>query len=81
MKRLSMKRLFHLSLIPIRKALEKFESDQNDPYGKEDNVTDFAPLGDRHILVSSKRGRSHANVGSFREDDFAFKELTMAGAL
>jgi serine/threonine protein phosphatase PrpC len=35
----------------------------------------LAPLRDRHILVSSKRGRSHANAGSFREDDFAFKEL------
>lgn len=50
-------------------------SDKNDPYWKEDNVTLFAPLGDRHILVSSKRGRSHANVGAFREDDFAFKDL------
>lgn len=54
---------------------KNLESDKNDPYWKEDNVTVFAPLGDRHILVSSKRGRSHANVGSFREDDFAFKDL------
>ena len=52
--------------------MEDIESDNNDPYWKEDNVTEFAPLNDRHILVSSKRGRSHANVGSFREDDFAF---------
>ena len=61
---------------PDPKSLWKnIESDQNDPFWKEDNVTLFAPLGDRHILVSSKRGRSHANVGSFREDDFAFKHL------
>jgi serine/threonine protein phosphatase PrpC len=61
---------------PDPKSLWKnVESDKNDPYWKEDNVTTFAPLGDKHILVSSKRGRSHANVGSFREDDFAFKDL------
>ena len=67
-----------ISLIinPDPKSLwKKIESDKNDPYYKEDDVTVFAPLGDRHILVSSKRGRSHANVGSFREDDFGFKDL------
>jgi hypothetical protein len=58
-----------------RSLWKNIASDTNDPYWKEDNVTVFAPLGDRHILVSSKRGRSHANVGSFREDDFAFKDL------
>jgi serine/threonine protein phosphatase PrpC len=58
-----------------RSLWKNLASDTNDPYWKEDNVTVLAPLGDRHILVSSKRGRSHANVGSFREDDFAFKDL------
>ena len=65
-----------LIINPDPKSLWKnLESDKNDPYWKEDNVTVFSKLGDRHILASSKRGRSHANVGSFREDDFAFKEL------
>lgn len=65
-----------LIINPDPKSLWKnIESDKADPFWKEDNVTQFAPLGDRHILVSSKRGRSHANVGSFREDDFAYKEL------
>ncbi|MGI8580984.1 MAG: protein phosphatase 2C domain-containing protein [Chitinophagaceae bacterium] len=54
---------------------KKLESDKNDPFWKEDDVTLFEPFRDKHILVSCKRGRSHANVGSFREDDFAFKEL------
>lgn len=73
---------FHEKPIPLiinpdpKSLWKKIESDRNDPYWKEDDVTVFAPLGDRHILVSSKRGRSHANVGSFREDDFAFKDLT-----
>jgi serine/threonine protein phosphatase PrpC len=61
---------------PDPKSLWKaLESNRDDPYWKEDDVTVFAPLGDRRILVSSKRGRSHANVGSFREDDFAFSDL------
>jgi serine/threonine protein phosphatase PrpC len=41
----------------------------------------LAPLGDRFILASSKRGRSHANVGSFREDDFAFSNLDSGWSL
>lgn len=44
-------------------------------YWKPDQETAFAPLGDRHIVVASKRGRSHANVGSFRDDDFAFRHF------
>jgi serine/threonine protein phosphatase PrpC len=61
---------------PDPKSLWKtLPSDRNDPYWKEDDVTVFAPLSNRHILVSSKRGRSHANIGSFREDDFAFSNL------
>ncbi|MBC6109910.1 PP2C family serine/threonine-protein phosphatase [Pedobacter fastidiosus] len=42
-------------------------------FWKADNVSDFQPIGDKHIVVASKRGRSHANVGSFRDDDFGFK--------
>jgi serine/threonine protein phosphatase PrpC len=69
-------KVISLIINPDPKSLWKnLESDKNDPYWKEDHVTLLAPLADRHILVSSKRGRSHANVGSFREDDFAFKEL------
>ncbi|HTE34837.1 MAG TPA: PP2C family serine/threonine-protein phosphatase [Chryseolinea sp.] len=69
-------KLLTLIINPDPKSLWKtIESDKQDPYWKEDNATVFVPLGDRHLLASSKRGRSHANVGSFREDDFAFSEL------
>lgn len=44
-------------------------------YWKADQVEDFRQLGDKHIVVSSKRGRSHANIGAFREDDYAFKHF------
>ncbi len=58
-----------------KKLWKNLPSDKNDPYWKEDDITVFDRIADRHILVSSKRGRAHANVGSFREDDFAFKDL------
>ncbi|RYZ62545.1 MAG: protein phosphatase 2C domain-containing protein [Chitinophagaceae bacterium] len=58
-----------------RSLWKNLESNREDPYWKEDNVTLFTPMAGRDLLVSSKRGRSHANVGSFREDDFAFAEL------
>ena len=48
-------------------------------YWKEDNAQDFQQLGEKHIVVASKRGRSHANVGSFRDDDFAFKNFPETG--
>lgn len=65
-----------LIINPDPKSLWKnLESDKNDPYWKQDDITEFAPLGDRHILVSCERGRAHANVGSFREDDYAFGDL------
>jgi serine/threonine protein phosphatase PrpC len=51
----------------------------DDNYWKPDEASDFKPLGDRHIVVASKRGRSHANVGSFRDDDFAFKHFDNTG--
>lgn len=62
-----------------RSLWKDIENDKNDPYWKEDNVTLFSSLGDRHILVSSKRGRAHANIGSYREDDFHFKHLEATG--
>jgi serine/threonine protein phosphatase PrpC len=33
----------------------------------------FDKLGEKNIVVSSKRGRSHGKEGTFRDDDFAFK--------
>ena len=72
---------FHEKKIPLiinpdpKSLWKKVDSDRDDPYWKEDDVTVFVPLNDRRLLASSKRGRSHANIGSFREDDFAFKDL------
>ena len=65
---------------PDPKSLWKnIPSNRDDPYWKEDDLAVVSELGDKHIVVASKRGRSHANVGSFRDDDFAFKYFEQTG--
>jgi serine/threonine protein phosphatase PrpC len=66
-----------ITINPDPKTLWKnIPTDANDPYWKPDEVTVFSLLHERSILVSSKRGRSHAHTGAFREDDFEFAELS-----
>lgn len=58
---------------PDPKSLWKnLDSDRNDPYWKEDNTSASGILGSKKFIVGSKRGRSHAHEGIFRDDDFAF---------
>lgn len=73
-------KLISLVINPDPKSLWKdIPSDNNDPFWKEDDVSMAESLGERQIVVSSKRGRSHKNVGSFRDDDFAFKHFEKTG--
>lgn len=65
---------------PDPKSLWKdIPSQKEDKFWKPDIVSNFDNLGNRNILVASKRGRSHANVGSFRDDDFAYKHFEETG--
>jgi serine/threonine protein phosphatase PrpC len=58
---------------PDPKSLWKnLDSDRNDPYWKEDNTSSCGILRSKKFIVGSKRGRSHAHEGIFRDDDFAF---------
>lgn len=58
---------------PDPKSLWKnLDSDRYDPYWKEDNASSSGVLGTKKFIVGSKRGRSHAHEGIFRDDDFAF---------
>ncbi|RYF20119.1 MAG: protein phosphatase 2C domain-containing protein, partial [Flavobacteriales bacterium] len=50
-------------------------SDKNDVYAKADSVTEIVPFLDRTLAISSKRGRSHANKGTFRDDDYAYATI------
>ena len=58
---------------PDPKSLWKnLESDKNDPYWKEDNRSSSSFFGEKRFIVGSKRGRSHAHEGIFRDDDFGY---------
>jgi serine/threonine protein phosphatase PrpC len=73
-------KILTLIVNPDPKSLWKdLESDKTDALWKPDNEIVAAKFLDKNIVVASKRGRSHANKGSFREDDFAFKNLDEIG--
>ena len=73
-------KLMSLVVNPDPKSLWKdIPSDTKDLFWKKDDVSMADKLGDRNIVVSSKRGRSHKNVGSFRDDDFDFKHFKKTG--
>ena len=73
-------KLISLVVNPDPKTLWKdIASDKTDIFWKEDNVSITEKLGEKNIVVSSKRGRSHKNVGSFRDDDFSFKHFEKTG--
>jgi len=58
-----------------RSLWKNIDSDRNSPYWKEDEASLAASLGEKSLVIASKRGRSHANTGLFRDDDFAFKSF------
>lgn len=49
---------------------KNIESDINDPYFKPDKDAFALETASHYICAGSIRGRSHAHVGSFRDDDF-----------
>jgi serine/threonine protein phosphatase PrpC len=68
----------YISLVinPDPKSLWKsIPSNQELIFAKADDINVFESFGNKNILISSKRGRSHANVGTSRDDDFAFKHF------
>jgi serine/threonine protein phosphatase PrpC len=70
----------NLVINPDPKSLwKKIDSNREALYWKEDEVAIFDKIGNRHIVAASKRGRSHANVGSFRDDDFRYKHYDASG--
>lgn len=57
-------------------------SDDTDPYWRPDQRSDRLDGSGAHplrILAASKRGRSHAHVGSFRDDDYAIAAVPDTG--
>jgi len=50
-------------------------SDTSDEFWKEDNKNFCKKIEDKSLIISSKRGRSHAHNDGFREDDFLYNEI------
>lgn len=62
-----------------RSLWKNVASDPGELFWKEEQVTISTQLGNRNLAISSKRGRSHANVGSFRDDDVAYRHFPETG--
>ncbi len=63
--------LLVLETLPDPKTLWKnLPTDPNAPYPCENDDKKFIQAGERVIVAASKRGRSHAHDGRFRDDNF-----------
>lgn len=61
----------HLVINPDPKSLwQHLPSDDQDKYWQPDQAALFLPFGDKKLVIASKRGRSHAHEGKFRDDSF-----------
>lgn len=69
------KRVQLLVNIDPKDLWKNIASDKNADFYKEDEVSFHGSFSDKKIVVASKRGRSHAHEGKFREDDFAVNTL------
>lgn len=68
--------LAHLAVIPDPKSLWVVkDSDKKDRFWKEDEAFECVK-GDFLMVGASKRGRSHAKDGGFRDDDFGVLETS-----
>jgi serine/threonine protein phosphatase PrpC len=62
-----------------RTLWKNIDSDRQDKYWKQDEASFSTIVGDWSLVIGSKRGRSHAHDGKFRDDDFAFRTLNASG--
>ena len=70
------KKTIGLTINPDPKTLWKnIPSDKELVFWKPDEVNSFSHFADRKIIAASKRGRSHANSGTCRDDHFEVMNL------
>lgn len=62
-----------------RSLWKDLPSDREDPFWKQDAVSEFLAAGPLTVVGASLRGRSHAHVGSFRDDDLALAWFPVSG--
>jgi hypothetical protein len=58
-----------------RTMWKNLASERSDPYWKEDEQHSSVRGPELSIVAASKRGRSHAHVGGFRDDDYRIEHL------
>lgn len=54
-------------------------SNKDDLFWKDDNQAAHFEFGSKKLVIGSKRGRSHAHEGKFRDDDFDFMYDSQTG--
>ncbi|MES2922749.1 MAG: PP2C family serine/threonine-protein phosphatase [Verrucomicrobiota bacterium] len=62
-----------------RSLWKNLPSNREDPFWKADTAIDFLEDGPLTVVGASLRGRSHAHVGSFRDDDMALAWFPVSG--
>lgn len=62
-----------------RSLWKNLPSDREDPFWKDDTAIDFLKGGPLTVVGASLRGRSHAHVGGFRDDDLALAWIPVSG--
>lgn len=71
---------FRLIINPDPRSLWKdIPTNPEIPFFKPDSATDYIKLPGRDVVAASCRGRSHANEGKPRDDDFGIAYLDQAG--
>ena len=77
-ERIISKNLFNVTPDP-RTLWKNKPTDPNAPYQIKDAEFQLVKAGERVIVAASKRGRSHANDGTFRDDSFKVEHIPETG--
>ena len=62
-----------------KKLWQNLQTDPTAPYQSPDEEHRIIKAGERTIVAASKRGRSHAHTGSFRDDNFKVDYIEETG--
>ncbi|RZJ53583.1 MAG: protein phosphatase 2C domain-containing protein, partial [Flavobacterium sp.] len=71
----NVKKLFIIINADPKSLWKDIPSDPKGLYAKPDNVSETVQLHGKTLTVASRRGRSHANTGGYRDDDYYYAEL------